>query len=197
MSKIGYARVSTREQNLDMQLAALDKAACDRIFVEKVSGVRQRPELEAALAYLREGDALVVYKLDRIGRSLRDLVNIFARLQERRISVISIKDNIDATTSSGKFMMNVFASLAEFERSLIVERCQAGRREARLKGKKFGRPKGLPSARVDSCCALYKAGIPIEDIQRQLGIKSKSTLYRYLDSRKVSLSRRSGASKNG
>ena len=136
MARIGYARVSTTGQNLDMQIAALEKSNCDRIFVEKVSGVKERPELQAALKYMRTGDTLIVYKFDRIGRSLKDLVNIFADLQRRDITLISLKDNINATTNSGKFMMNVFAALAEFERTIIIERCQSGRAEAKRKGKK-------------------------------------------------------------
>ena len=189
MAKIGYARVSTREQNLDLQLAALKEVGCENIFVEKVSGVKARPKLLEALSYLRSSDTLVVYKFDRIGRSLKDLINIFSDLQKRDIGLISIKDNIDASTSSGRFMLNVFAALAEFERCMIIERCQAGRREARQKGKQFGRPKGLPKAKVESCVALYKAGIPVIDIQLQLGIKSKSTIYRYLSHQKVKILR--------
>ena len=111
MARIGYARVSTVGQNLDMQIAALEKSDCDRIFVEKVSGVKERPELQAALKYMRAGDTLIVYKFDRIGRSLKDLVNIFADLQKRDIGLISLNDNIDASSNSGKFMMNVFALL--------------------------------------------------------------------------------------
>ena len=98
MARIGYARVSTVGQNLDMQIAALEKSDCDRIFVEKVSGVKERPELQAALKYMRAGDTLIVYKFDRIGRSLKDLVNIFADLQKRDIGLISLNDNIDASS---------------------------------------------------------------------------------------------------
>ena len=105
MARIGYARVSTVGQNLDMQIAALEKSDCDRIFVEKVSGVKERPELQAALKYMRAGDTLIVYKFDRIGRSLKDLVNIFADLQKRDIGLISLNDNIDASSNSGKFMI--------------------------------------------------------------------------------------------
>ena len=97
MARIGYARVSTVGQNLDMQIAALEKSDCDRIFVEKVSGVKERPELQAALKYMRAGDTFIVYKFDRIGRSLKDLVNIFADLQKRDIGLISLNDNIDAS----------------------------------------------------------------------------------------------------
>ena len=160
MARIGYARVSTVGQNLDMQIAALEKSDCDRIFVEKVSGVKERPQLQAALKYMRAGDTLIVYKFDRIGRSLKDLVNIFADLQKRE--------------------MNVFAALAEFERTIIIERCQAGREEAKRKGKQFGRPKGIPKDKIAACSSLYNSGLTITAIQKQLNIKSKSTVYRLL-----------------
>ena len=182
MARIGYARVSTTGQNLDMQIAALEKSNCDRIFVEKVSGVKERPELQAALKYMRAGDTLIVYKFDRIGRSLKDLVNIFADLQKRDITLISLKDNIDATTNSGKFMMNVFAALAE--------RCQSGRAEAKRKGKKFGRPKGIPKDKIAACSSLYMSGLTIAAIQQQLCIRSKSTVYRLLRINGIEPSRR-------
>ena len=177
MARIGYARVSTTGQNLDMQIAALEKSNCDRIFVEKVSGVKERPELQAALKYMRAGDTLIVYKFDRIGRSLKDLVNIFADLQKRDITLISLKDNIDATTNSGKFMMNVF-------------RCQSGRAEAKRKGKKFGRPKGIPKDKIAACSSLYMSGLTIAAIQQQLCIRSKSTVYRLLRINGIEPSRR-------
>ena len=180
MARIGYARVSTTGQNLDMQITALENSNCDRIFVEKASGVKERPELQAALKYMRAGDTFIVYKFDRIGRSLKDLVNIFADLQKRDISLISLKDNIDASSNTGKFMMNVFAALAEFERSIIIERCQSGRAEAKRKGKQFGRPKGIPKDKIAACGSLYKSGLTIAAIQQQLSIKSKSTVYRLL-----------------
>ena len=180
MARIGYARVSTVGQNLDMQIAALEKSDCDRIFVEKVSGVKERPQLQAALKYMRAGDTLIVYKFDRIGRSLKDLVNIFADLQKRDIGLISLNDNLDASSNSGKFMMNVFAALAEFERTIIIERCQAGREEAKRKGKQFGRPKGIPKDKIAACSSLYNSGLTITAIQKQLNIKSKSTIYRLL-----------------
>ena len=135
MSNIGYARVSTREQNLCMQIVALQKFGCEKIFSEKVSGVKERPVLKECLGYLREGDTLVVYKFDRIGRSLKDLVNIFADLHRRGIMLTSIEDHVDASSPSGKLMMNIFASLAEFERDLIIERTRAGREEARRQGR--------------------------------------------------------------
>lgn len=141
MAKIGYARVSTKDQNLDLQLEALKEVGCEKVFSEKKSGLRERPQLEAALAYLRPGDIFVVYKFDRIGRSLKDLLNIVSSVHERGIQIQSLKDNIDTSSTSGKLMMNIFASLAEFERDLIVERTTAGRKAALGKGKKFGRPK--------------------------------------------------------
>ena len=158
MARIGYARVSTVGQNLDMQIAALEKSDCDRIFVEKVSGVKERPELQAALKYMRAGDTLIVYKFDRIGRSLKDLV---------------------------------FAALAEFERTIIIERCQAGREEAKRKGKQFGRPKGIPKDKITACSSLYKSGLTITAIQKQLNIKSKSTVYRLLRLNGIDPNRRS------
>lgn len=191
MARIGYARVSTISQNLDMQIAALEKSECERIFVEKVSGVKERPELQAALKYMRAGDTLVVYKFDRIGRSLKDLVNIFADLQKRDIGLISLNDNIDASSNSGKFMMNIFAALAEFERTIIIERCQAGREEAKRKGKQFGRPKGIPKDKIAACGSLYKSGLTITAIQNQLNIKSKSTVYRLLRLNGIDPNRRS------
>ncbi len=187
MSNIGYARVSTREQNLDMQIAALKKAGCGKIFSEKVSGVKERPVLKECLNYLREGDTLVVYKFDRIRRSLKDLVNIFSDLNKRGIMLTSIDDNVDASSPSGKLMMNIFASLAEFERDIIIERTQAGREEARRQGRSLGKQKGagIKQDKVDACADLYRQGLAIEVIMQQLGIKSKSTVYRYLRMRNL------------
>ena len=142
MPKIGYARVSTRDQNLDMQLAALHGAGCEQIFSEKVSGVKERPELERCLQYLRPGDTLVIYKFDRLGRSLKNLVEIIDDLTRREVAICSIKDNIDATTATGRMMINLFATLAEFERDMIAERCQTGRQAAKARGVRFGRKPG-------------------------------------------------------
>lgn len=180
MAKIGYARVSTKDQNLDLQLEALKEAGCEKIFSEKKSGLRERPQLEAALAYLRPGDIFVVYKFDRIGRSLKDLLNIVSSIHERGIQIQSLKDNIDTSSTSGKLMMNIFASLAEFERDLIVERTTAGRKAALAKGKKFGRPKIKRHTKARATASLYKNGMTIDEIQKQLGIKSKSSVYRFL-----------------
>ena len=125
MAKIGYARVSTKDQNLDLQLAELEKAGCEKVYSEHKSGIKARLELAEAIKYLRKGDILVVYKFDRLGRSLSDLLNIISELHEKGVSIQSLKDNIDTSSTSGKLMMHIFASLAEFERDLIVERPQA------------------------------------------------------------------------
>lgn len=137
MAKIGYARVSTKDQNLDLQLAELEKAGCEKVYSEHKSGVKARLELAEAIKYLRNGDILVVYKFDRLGRSLSDLLNIISELHEKGVEIMSLKDNIDTSSTSGKLMMHIFASLAEFERDLIIERTQAGRKAAMARGKKW------------------------------------------------------------
>lgn len=179
--RVGYARVSTRYQNLDMQISALESAGCTKIFEEKISGARkQRPELEACLDYLREGDILVVWKLDRLSKSLHDLINRFSWLSSHKIALMSIKDNIDASTASGRLVMNVFASLAEFERDLLIERTSAGRIAAMKRGVRFGRPLAKKTSRSKSTVALYREGLSVKVIMQQLNIKSSSTVYRFL-----------------
>lgn len=180
MAKIGYARVSTKDQNLDLQLAELEKAGCEKVYSEHKSGIKARLELAEAIKYLRKGDILVVYKFDRLGRSLSDLLNIISELHEKGVSIQSLKDNIDTSSTSGKLMMHIFASLAEFERDLIVERTQAGRKAAMAKGKKMGRPKLKRHTKSKATVSLYKNGMTIDEIQKQLGIKSKSSIYRFL-----------------
>ena len=180
MAKIGYARVSTKDQNLDLQLAELEKAGCEKVYSEHKSGIKARLELAEAIKYLRKGDILVVYKFDRLGRSLRDLLNIISELHEKGVSIQSLKDNIDTSSTSGKLMMHIFASLAEFERDLIVERTQAGRKAAMAKGKKMGRPKLKRNKKAKATAMLYEKNLSIDQIQEQLGIRSKSTVYRYL-----------------
>lgn len=178
--KIGYARVSTRDQHLDLQRTALSEAGCERIFEEQVSGVGDRTELKAALQYLREGDCLVVYKLDRLGRSMRDLLDIIEQLRQRDISLVSIRDNIDTGSTTGKLVLHIFSALAEFERDLILDRTSEGRREARKRGVKFGRPKQEKSDKAVACANLYRSGMTIQQIMQQLSIRSKSTVYRFL-----------------
>ena len=141
---IGYARVSTFEQILDLQRDALTAAKCDRIFTDTMSGSRSdRPGLEQALDYLREGDVLVVWRLDRLGRSLKYLIEVITNLNERGIGFRSLTEQIDTTTSGGKLIFHVFGALAEFERDIIRERTQAGLAAARARGRMGGRPKKL------------------------------------------------------
>ena len=150
------------------------------VYSEHKSGIKARLELAEAIKYLRKGDILVVYKFDRLGRSLSDLLNIISELHEKGVSIQSLKDNIDTSSTSGKLMMHIFASLAEFERDLIVERTQAGRKAAMAKGKKMGRPKLKRHTKAKATVSLYKNGMTIDEIQKQLGIKSKSSIYRFL-----------------
>lgn len=191
MVKVGYARVSSREQHLDLQLTALKKEGCDKIFQEKVSGIiRKRPALEECLRYLREGDILVVYKFDRLGRSLKNLMEIFEELDKRKIALVSIKDGIDGSSTTGKLMMTIIAAIAEFERSVIRERSAAGLKEAKRQGKKLGRPKLRQTTKIDTCVTLYQSGQSVENIQFTLGVKSRSTIYRWLRLRGVEPARR-------
>ena len=178
--KIGYARVSTRDQNLDMQRTALIDAGCERIYEEKDSGVGERPELQAVLQYVREGDTLVVYKLDRLGRSLKDLLDIIEELQKKQVNLVSLRDAIDTSSSSGNLVLHIFACLAEFERDLLRQRTKEGREEARKKGVKFGRPVQSKPEKADICAQLYRNGNTVPVIMRTTGIRSRNTVYKYL-----------------
>ncbi len=187
---IGYARVSTRDQNLDMQLDVLQRQDCVQIFCEKISGVKKRPELEHCLSILQAGDVLVVYKLDRLARSLSEIVRICSELENKKIRIRSVKDNIDTTDYMGKFTMHIFAALAEFERNVIIERTREGREAALKRGKVFGRPKGLSEEakeKVRKAALLYQHGDSIKNICRKIEVKSKSTLYRYLQLENIPL----------
>jgi DNA invertase Pin-like site-specific DNA recombinase len=179
---IGYARVSTFEQILDMQRDALSAAKCDRVFTDIMSGSRSdRPGLEQALDYLREGDVLVVWRLDRLGRSLKYLIEVITRLNERGIGFRSLTEQIDTTTSGGKLIFHVFGALAEFERDIIRERTQAGLASARARGRMGGRPKKLDTpAKIAMAKALYAdQSHSVADICKSVGV-SRATLYRYL-----------------
>ena len=183
MAIVGYARVSTHEQNLDVQLNVLKKEGCEIIFQEKKSGKNiEREELKRMLAYLRKGDVVVVYKLDRLGRSLRDILSLVERFIEQGIVLKSLTDNIDLGTAGGRFQLQVFAAFAELERNLIAERCTAGRIEAKRRGVKFG-PKNQSAilAKAKEVERLYKLGLKIKEIQRIMGIKSNKTIYNYLN----------------
>ena len=177
---IGYARVSTHEQTLNLQKDALTTAGCKKIFTDTTSGAKPaRIGLEAALNYVRKGDTLVVWRLDRLGRSLTHLIATMTNLEERGIGFKSLTENIDTTTSGGKLIFHIFGALAEFERNLIRERTQAGLVAARARGKKGGRPKALSVKQLGIAQDLYEKRHPIADICRTLKI-SKATLYRAL-----------------
>jgi DNA invertase Pin-like site-specific DNA recombinase len=146
---IGYARVSTHEQTLNLQRDALTTAGCSKIFTDAASGAKtERNGLDAALAYVRKGDTLVVWRLDRLGRSLPHLITTMTDLEERAIGFKSLTENIDTTTSGGKLIFHIFGALAEFERNLIRERTQAGLTAARARGKKGGRPNALTDRQI-------------------------------------------------
>jgi len=180
-AKVGYARVSTQEQHLDLQLDALNKAGCGKVFTDKLSGASaERPGLEATLNYLREGDTLVVWKLDRLGRSLPDLITRVAALKERNIGFQSVQENLDTATPGGKLFFHLFGALAEFERDLIRERTVAGLAAARARGRKGGRPKALDQKRRAQAQSLYDSRQhSVAEICRTLGI-SRATFYRYV-----------------
>ncbi|HAT1916288.1 recombinase family protein [Legionella santicrucis] len=193
--KIGYARVSTKEQSLSMQVDALKKAGCDQIHEEIASGAKTaRPVLDEVVRNLREGDTLVIWKLDRLGRNLAHLIHLTTKLIEKKVGLISLNDPIDTTTAQGRLVFGIFASLAEFERELIRERTQAGLKSARARGRKGGRPKGMSKSAMEKAAiaeALYKNGtIPVKKIAEQLDI-SKTTLYLYLRSRNVPVGEKS------
>ena len=178
---IGYARVSTADQTLDLQLDALKKAGCIKIFTDTASGAKsERTGLQEALNYLREQDILVVWRLDRLGRSLKDLIDIISKLDSRKIGFKSLTENIDTTTSGGKLIFHVFGALAEFERNLIRERTNAGLQAARARGLKGGRPKSLTEKRVEMARRIYAdKSNSIEEICKTLGV-SRMTLWRYV-----------------
>ena len=185
---IGYARVSTNDQNPELQLDALKQAGCEKIFTEKASGAqRDRPELQAALDYMRSGDTLVVWKLDRLARSLRQLVETVEDLEGQGIGFKSLTETIDTTTSGGKLIFHIFAALAEFERSIIRERTQAGLASARARGRIGGRPPALSDKDVTAAkTMLSNPDISVEEVAQHLGI-SPSTLYRYIPGGRSSL----------
>jgi DNA invertase Pin-like site-specific DNA recombinase len=175
---IGYARVSTHEQTLNLQQDALQKAGCNKIFTDTASGAKtERVGLEEALNYVRKGDTLVVWRLDRLGRSLPHLIATMTDLENRGIGFKSLTENIDTTTSGGKLIFHIFGALAEFERNLIRERTQAGLTAARARGKTGGRPKVLTGRKLSIAQDLYDRRHPIAEILQTLKV-SKATFYR-------------------
>ena len=177
---IGYARVSTQDQHLDLQSEALTKAGCEKIFNDKISGSRaERPGLTKALEMLREGDTLVVWKLDRLGRSVKNLVDLVGELHQQGIQFKSLTDAIDTGTPSGRFFFHVMASLAEMERELTVERTRAGLEVARQLGRKGGRRRQMTESKIESAKKLLANGVPPRDVAMNLGV-SVPTLYRWI-----------------
>ncbi len=179
--RVGYARVSTGEQKLDLQLDALEDAGCERIYEEKISGAaEERPKLEQCLDALRDGDTLVVWRLDRFGRSLKDLVSKMEELEERGADFVSLTEGIDTTTAQGKLTFHIFGALAEFERELSRERIMAGLKAARERGKVGGRPPALDEEDIPEVQALMKdPDVTVSQICERYDISSP-TLYRYV-----------------
>ena len=179
--QIGYARVSTNDQTLNLQLDALKAAGCTRIFEDHISGTKtERVGLQDAMSHLREGDTLVVWRLDRLGRSLKHLIETITDLQERGIGFKSLQENIDTTSPGGKLIFHIFGSLAEFERDLIRERTQAGLEAARSRGRVGGRPKALSKSKAEMARQMYAdRNNSVSEICKTLGI-SRMTLWRYV-----------------
>ena len=178
---IGYARVSTQDQNLNLQIDALKQAGCQKIYDDKISGTKDnRPGLEKALNDLRAGDTLVVWKLDRLGRTLKGLIHLVTDLNEKDIEFKSLKESIDTGASTGKLIFHIFGALAEFERDIIVERTKAGLEAARARGRRGGRKKKLTPAKIELAKKLHADKTQsIQDICDMLDI-SRMTLHRYV-----------------
>ncbi|HAU1037983.1 TPA: recombinase family protein [Legionella pneumophila] len=178
---IGYARVSTDDQNLHLQQDALQKVGCEKIFSDKLSGAKfERPGLQQALEFARRGDVLVLWRLDRLSRSLKDLIDVVNKLDAKGIGLQSIHESINTTTSSGKLVFHIFGALAEFERNLIRERTQAGLASARARGRLGGRPKSLNAEKQALAKKLYsEREFTVDQICEMIGV-SKPTLYKYL-----------------
>ena len=191
--RIGYARVSTKDQNLDSQVDALKEAGCDKIYHDKISGKEYKREgLSSCLEYLRPGDTLVIYRLDRLGRSVKETLELCDQFNKREIKLVSLQDNLDTSTAVGRFTLQILASLAEYNRNLIVEGCQAGIEAAKKRGVKLGRREGtkLSKPKKTAVLKLYKAGTPVTEIKEITGIKSLQTIYNYLKEAGISPNRK-------
>jgi DNA invertase Pin-like site-specific DNA recombinase len=177
---IGYARVSTLDQNLELQTEALAKAGCKKVFEDKISGSwAEHPGLAQAQESLREGDTLVVWKLDRLGRSVKNLVDLVGELRRQGVQLKSLTDAIDTGTAFGRFFFHVMASLAEMERELTIERTRAGLEVARQLGRKGGRKRQMTDSKIKSAKKLLANGVPPRDVATNLGV-SVPTLYRWI-----------------
>lgn len=180
--KIGYARVSTNDQNSQLQLDALNNAGCDRIYEERMSAkTKDRPELNRLLDAIREGDTVVVWRLDRLGRSIKDLIELVDKFKSLKVQFISLTENIDTSSPSGELIFHIFASIAQFERSLIVERTKAGLASARRRGIKGGRKKKLTDSDIQKAQAMLNSNeITVSDVAKHFNV-SRTTLYKYID----------------
>ncbi len=180
---IGYARVSTEDQSTDMQRDALADAGCTKVFEDSASGtIRERPQLNAAIEYLREGDTFVVWRLDRLGRSLKHLIETVQLLDDRGVGFKSLHESIDTTTSTGRLVFHIFAALAEFERDLIVDRTKAGIAAARERGSRPGRKPSLSDDQVAVVRQMHATGAStIKQIADVVGV-SRATVYRAISS---------------
>lgn len=180
MGVVGYARVSTTDQDPALQVQALAAAGCERTFIDRASGVlTQRPELDAALAYLREGDTLVVWRLDRLGRSLRHLLDVVSQMGGRGVGFRSLTEALDTETSSGRLLFAIVAAIAEFERDLIRERTQAGLAAARARGHRGGRKPLMTATKLALARRMHDEGVAASEIAHTLGV-SRPTVYRHL-----------------
>ncbi len=178
---IGYARVSTDDQNLNLQLDALSNQGCEKIFEDRLSGAKsERTGLKQTLQFVRSGDTIVVWRLDRLSRSLKDLIDMINELESRNVGLKSLQESIDTTSSSGKLIFHIFGALAEFERNLIRERTQAGLKAARSRGRKGGRPKALSEDKRALAVKLYEEKKhTIAQICEMMNV-TKPTLYSYI-----------------
>jgi DNA invertase Pin-like site-specific DNA recombinase len=180
MVRIGYARVSTEDQSLDLQLDALRQAGCERVFTDKASAVKtHRPGLSEARSHVRKGDVLVVWKLDRLGRSVKGLVDLVGELAEEGVQFRSLTNGIDTTTPHGRFFFHMMASLAQMERELIAERTKAGLDAARKRGRMVGRKRRMTPGKIESAQQLLGGGMAPREVAKNLGV-SIPTLYRWV-----------------
>ena len=177
---VGYARVSTLDQNLDLQLSALEEAGCEKLYQDQISGTKaNRPGLTMALEVLRKNDTLVVWKLDRLGRTVKGLIDLVNLLHQKEIHFKSITDNVDTSTPAGRFFFHVMASLAQMERELLAERTKAGLAAAKAKGRVGGRKRKMTQSKIESAKQLLASGSLPRDVAQNLGI-SVPTLYRWI-----------------
>ena len=179
--KVGYVRTSKKDQNPEIQRRDLEAFGCERFFEEQISSRKEdRPELRAAIDYCREGDELVVWKLDRFGRSLQELIELVGNLKERGVEFVSLRESLDTTTPGGKLVFHVFGAVAEFERDLILERTMAGLEAARARGRKGGRKRVMDRKKIALASKLMRdRETPVSDVCEAIGV-SKATLYRYV-----------------